>query len=505
MQTKNILLLSALILIQTNLFSAVRLNSLFNNGMVIQRDKEVPVWGWADENESVTVSFNGQSVSTTAKNGKWSVRLKPMKANTQPQTMTVKGNNTIEVQDILIGEVWICAGQSNMEWDVRRTNGGEEAIASSNNDQLRICVVPHNVQHSPVDDVKVQWKHSSPQAVRTASAVGYYFTSKLQKEMKVPVGMLQIAFGGTVIESWMSREVLAAMPNKDKYMDPEAMKAEYDARIAKIQPIIDAYERAKESARANKQPAPPRPSEIPSEYKGTTTIYNGEICPIVPFAVRGIAWYQGESNAYPKRADTYYELLPAMIKLWRSDWNEPALPFIIIQITPNRKPQTDPNEWSGIAVIQDAQARTVEKTPHTALVTTMDCAEEDVHYKEKRPVGDRTLLAAQHLCYGSKAEHCGPTFKSMQIKGNKCVISYNHASKGLFAQGDKLSGFVIAGKDQKFYFADARIVGNKVEVSSPQVPAPVAVRYGWANFPKVNLFNKEKLPASPFRTDNWTN
>lgn len=504
MKVKSLFILSILMFMQISLFSAVRLPSLFSDHMVIQREKEVSVWGWADENESVTVSFNGQSVSTVARNGKWRVHLKPMRTQKVPQTMTVKAQNTIEIHDILIGEVWICAGQSNMEWDVRRTNGGEEAIAGSDNNQLRICVVPHNVQHTPADDVKVSWKHASPSSVRHSSAVGYYFTSKLQKEMDVPVGMLQVAFGGTVIESWMSREVLAAMPNKDKYMDPEAMKAEYDARIAKIQPIIDAYERAKDSARVNNLSSPPRPSEIPSEYKGTTTIYNGEVCPIVPFAVRGVAWYQGESNAYPKRADTYYELLPVMINLWRSDWKEPKLPFIIIQITPNRKPQTDPNEWSGIAVIQDAQAKTTEKVSHTALITTMDCAEEDVHYKEKHPVGERVLLAAQYLCYGSKAEYCGPTFESMQIKGNKCVISYNHARKGLYLQGDKLSGFVIAGKDRKFYFADARIVGNKVEVSSPQVSAPVAVRYGWANFPEVNLFNKEKLPASPFRTDNWT-
>lgn len=503
MKAQNFFILSVLLLIQTNLFSAVRLPFLFSDGMVIQRDKEVPVWGWADDNEPVTVSFNGQSITAIAHNGKWSVRLKPMKAETKPQTMTVKGHNLVEVHDILIGEVWICAGQSNMEWDVRRTNGGKEAITSSNNDQLRICVVPHNVQHTPVDDVKVSWKQASPSAVSYASAVGYYFTSKLQKEMNVPVGMLQIAFGGTVIESWLSDEVLEAMPNKDKYMNPKVMKAEYDEKISKLRPIIDAYERAKNSARVNKQPSPPRPSEIPSEYKGATTIYNGEIYPIVPFAVRGVAWYQGESNAYPKRADTYYELLPAMIKLWRSDWKDPKLPFIIIQITPNRKPQTDANEWSGIAVIQDAQAKTAEKVPHTALVTTMDCADEDVHYWEKRPVGYRVFLAAQSLCYNHKTEYCGPIFKALKIKGNTCVIYYTHASKGLTSEGNKVTGFVIAGTDKKFYFAEAKIVGNTVEVSSPNVSAPVAVRYGWADFPKVNLFNKEGLPASPFRTDNW--
>jgi sialate O-acetylesterase len=506
MKVKLMLLLPLFMGVCLSLSATVKISSLFSDGAVLQRDKYVMVWGWGDENESVTVSFDGQTISTKVQNGKWSVQLKPMKTDAKPQKMIVKGkNNVIEINDILIGEVWICSGQSNMEWNVQRTNGGDEAISQSNNNLLRICVVPHNVKYSPVDNVPVKWAYASPKSVYYASAVGYYFMSKLQKEMNIPVGMLQIAFGGTVIESWMSKEALSAMPHQDKYMDAKAMKAEYDTRIAKIQPIIDAYEHAKDSARVNKLPAPPRPSEIPSEYKGTTTIYNGEIYPVAPFTVRGIVWYQGESNAYPQRADTYYELLPRMIQLWRSLWKEPKLPFVVIQITPNRKPQTDPNEWSGIAVVQDAEAKTAMATPYTALVTTMDCAEENVHYREKKPVGDRVLLAAKYLCYGSKAEYCGPVFKAMTIKGNKCIVSYHHASNGLSQKGDKLQGFVVAGADKKFYFADAKIIGNTVEVSSPQVLQPVAVRYGWANFPKVNLFNKEMLPASPFRTDNWKN
>lgn len=503
MKSKIFLLFLFLSFFSVALFATVSVNSLFSDGMVLQREKYVTVWGWADDNEKVTVEFYGQTAITVAKDGKWSVRLKPMPAESNPQKMIVKGEkNSITINDILIGEVWLCSGQSNMEWDVRRTTGGDEAIANSNNDMLRICVVPHNVKHSPVYDVKVNWRHSSPQYVKYSSAVGYYFTSKLQKELNVPVGMLQIAFGGTVIESWMSREVLDAMPNKDKYMDADIMRAEYDARIEKIRPIIDEYERAKDSARIHKLPAPKRPSVIPSEYKGTTTIYNGEICPVVPFAVRGVVWYQGESNAYPKRADTYYSLLPEMIKLWRSDWKE-ELPFIIIQLTPNRKPQTDPGEWSGIAVVQDAQAKVAQSIDNTVLVTTMDCAEEDVHYKNKRPVGDRTYLAAMSLCYGGKAEYCGPLFKEMVIKDGVCHISFTHARRGLKSSKPELKGFVIAGEDKKFYFADAKIVGDKVQVSSPHVKNPVAVRYGWADFPDVSLFNEEGLPASPFRTDNW--
>ena len=500
---KKLTLFISIFLFSATSFADVKLNSLISDNVVLQRNMEVPVWGWADYGEKVTVEFAGQSVSTVAKNGKWMVKLKPMKANSQPQELTVKGNNTLKIKNILIGEVWICSGQSNMEWALYRTIGGEEAVANSTNDQLRICVIPHNVQMKPVDNVNAKWELSGPKSTKMNSAVGYYFMSKLQKELNVPVGMLEVAFGGTVIESWMSQEALNAMPNKDKNMDLATMKAEYDANELKLKPIKDAWLKAVDSCKLNKLPVPPRPTVLPSEFKGTTTIYNGEVCPIVPFAVKGIAWYQGESNAYVKRADTYAALLPAMIKLWREDWKRPELPFIIFQITPNRKPQTDPNEKSGVAIVQEAQLKACQTVSNTALVVTMDVAESDVHYKNKQPIGERAMKAALNLAYGKNIEYCGPIYKSMKVDGNKISVDLTHATSGLTQKGDTLKGFVIAGADKKFYFADAQIKGNSVIVSSKDVPQPVAVRYGWADFPAVNLFNKEGIPASPFRTDDW--
>lgn len=500
---KKITLTLSLVMLSFALFANVKLNALFSDNCVLQRGTEVPVWGWADDGEKVTVEFAGQKVATVASNGKWMVKLKSLKENNAPQEMKVSGNNTVVVKNILVGEVWICSGQSNMEWALSRTTGGEEAVANSTNDQLRLFVVPHNVQMTPVDNVNAKWVPSDPKSTKMNSAVGYYFLSKLQKELQVPVGFVQVAFGGTVIESWLSQKALDALPNKDKYMDLKTMKAEYDANELKIKPIKDAWLRAVDSCKLNKLPQPPRPAVIPSEFKGTTTIYNGEICPIAPFAVKGIAWYQGESNAYVKRADTYSMLLPAMIQLWRSDWQRPTLPFIIFQITPNRKPQTDPNEKSGVAVVQEAQMKTTLNVPYTALVTTMDVAESDVHYKNKQPVGERAFRAAMNIAYGKNIEYCGPVYKTMKIEKNKAVIDFTHALSGLTQKGDTLKGFVIAGADKKFYFADARIVGNRVEVSSSNVLQPIAVRYGWADFPAVNLFNKEGLPASSFRTDDW--
>jgi len=442
-------------------FSNVKLNALFSDNMVLQRDMEVPVWGWADDGENVKVEFAGQCVSTIAKNGKWMIKMKPLKENSEPQEMKVSGKNALLVKNILVGEVWICSGQSNMEWALSRSTGGEEASAASTNDQLRIFNVPHNVQMQPVDNVNAKWVLSEPKNTKMISAIGYWFMSKLQKELNVPVGFINVAFGGTVIESWMSQEALNAMPVKDKYMDLVTMKVEYDKKDLELKPIRDAWQRAVDSCKLKNIPAPPRPSFLPSEFKGATTIYNGEICPLVPFALKGIAWYQGESNAYVKRADTYSILLPAMIQLWRQDWNRPDLPFIIFQITPNRNPQTDPNEESGIAIVQEAQLKASQTIPNTALVITMDMAESDVHYKNKQPIGERAVKAALNLAYGKKIEYCGPIYTSMKIDGNKAIVEFSHADKGLMQKGDTLKGFVVAGSDKKFYFADANNITNK--------------------------------------------
>ena len=485
------------------LFANIKLNSLFSDNVVLQRNMEVPVWGWADEGEKVTVEFAGQTISTITQNGKWMVKLKPLKESSNAQEMKVSGKNTVVIRNILVGEVWICSGQSNMEWALSRSTGGEEASAASTNDQLRIFNVPHNVQLKPVDNVNAKWVLSEPKTTKMISAVGYWFMSKLQKELNVPIGFINVAFGGTVIESWMSQEVLNSMPAKDKYMDLATMKAEYDKKELELKPIRDAWQKAVDSCKINKLPEPARPAVLPSEFKGATTIYNGEICPIVPYAVKGIAWYQGESNAYVNRAETYYDLLPAMIKLWRGDWQRNDLPFIIFQITPNRKPQTDPNEKSGIAIVQEAQLKTSLTVPNTALVTTMDVAESDVHYKNKQPIGERTMKAALNLAYGKDIEYCGPTYKSFKIDGDKAILEFSHLGTGLTQKGDTLKGFVMAGADKKFYFADAKIIKNNVIVTCKDVLQPVAVRYGWADFPAVNLFNKEGIPASPFRTDDW--
>lgn len=505
---KIIFLMLVLIVIKAD--AQISIHNIFSDNMVLQRNADVPIWGWGNEGAPVVISFNGQSVNTTVKNGKWSAKLSPMKENATPQNLTVTAlGKSIVIKNILIGEVWVCSGQSNMEWALSRSNGGEEAVANSTNDLLRIFNVPHNVKDVPDSNINAKWVISNPKATKTISAVGYWFLSKLQKELNVPVGFINVSFGGTVIESWMDKETLDKMPFRDKYMDPLVSRAEYNANLEKLKPIIDAYQKAKDSAKQFKLPEPPRPSAIPSEYKGATTIFNGEIAPLAPFAIKGIAWYQGESNGYPGRANTYYQLLPAMIDLWRKVWNKKDLPFIIIQLSGDARLQSQPVEVSGKAIIREAQLFASQKIPNTVLVTTSDCGELDVHYKTKEPVGERVKNAALNLAYNKKTIFTGPLYQSFEVKDNKVVIKFTNIGSGLEVKTDSLKpatlyGFAIAGADKKFYWADATIEGNKVIVSSKEVPNPVAVRYAWADFSfKWNLFNKEGYPASSFRTDDW--
>ncbi len=489
----------------------VKPNAIFSNNMVLQRNMPIPIWGTANDNEKIEVQFNGQKHEVVTKNGNWKIYLNPMKESSLPLTMTIKGEeNKVTITNILIGEVWLCAGQSNMEWALFKTNGGDEAVSNSTNSLLRIFNVPHNPQMMKVEEIKSKWDLSEPKTTKNISAVGYYFLSKLQKELNVPVGFINASYGGTIIEAWLSKEVLKLQPNKDKYMDIDIMKRQYDSICLKAKPLIEAYEKAKDSAKQINQPPPPRPQGVPLEFKSTTTLYNGEIYPLIPYAIRGIAWYQGESNAYPQRAYTYAQLLSSLIHSWRKDWRRDDLPFIVIQLSGDaKKVQEKPVEVSGKSLLKEAQFKVVQSTPNTVLVTTSDCGELDVHYREKRLVGERVCNAALALAYLQKLEFTGPLYQSHKIEDAKISISFTHANNGLSIKSDSskplnLYGFAIAGEDKKFYEADAIIEGNKVVVSSKNVAKPIAVRYAWADFSfKWNLFNTEGYPASTFRTDDW--
>lgn len=501
---KSIAILPVLLLIVCGSMAQVKPNSIFSDNMVLQRQAVVPVWGTASEGEKVVVQFMDQKIETITKNGKWKVSLQPLKAG-GPFSMSIIGSNTIILNNILVGEVWLCTGQSNMERALHYDTSGKEAIANSTNSMLRMVSIPHNSKDTPQENIACQWVVSNPKNTTNFSATAYWFGSKLQKQLGVPVGLINSSFGGTTIECWVSKEVLENLQlPKDKNTDPVMAKADYDERAAKVKPLLDKYIAEKNEARQQGKPSPVMPGGMVGDYRGPNVLYNGMIAPLANYCVKGMIWYQGENNAGVGRANTYYQLLPALIKQWRTDWQNKNLPFLVVQLTPFRKKTTNPNLPSGIATVSDAQRLAFDQ-PNTAVVVTTDLSEPDgdVHYKRKEPLGDRLLLAAKAIAYGEKIEYSGPLYKDVKFIGDKATVGFTHIGGGLVAKDGVLSGFTISGDDKVFYAADAKIVGDKVIVSNPSVTNPKAVRYGWADNPTVNLWNKAGLPAAIFRTDNW--
>ena len=500
-----LLLCTSFCILGTSLRADVRLPSIFADHMVIQREMPVVIWGWAAPGEEIAVSFADQKVKATADAaGSWQVALTPLSASSEGRSLTVRGKNILTVNDVLVGEVWLCSGQSNMEWALGRSTGGLEALAASTNSNLRFCTILHNTQLVSQNEAAAKWAICGDPSGKYFSAIGWWFGNKLQKELGVPVAMINDSYGGTIIQGWMPVDALkkGSWP-QDRWSDQALAKVEYDKIKSALQPAYDKYLKDKAVAVQNKQPAPQIPAFWPNDFRGPGTLWNGMIHPFLSFRFRGVAWYQGENNASIGVANSYGQLLPVMISEWRRAFGQPDLPFLIFQLARYRKPQSNPNEASGIAVIQEAQLQTVQKTPHTALIVTVDLGESDVHYKKKEPAADRALNLAMRLVYGRDGDSDSPSFKSLGIKGDRCIVRIDHTAGGLKAEGGVPKAFTIAGEDRNFVFADAVIEGDTVIVSSPKVPKPAAVRYAWADMPDVNVFSAKNLPLSPFRTDNW--
>ena len=468
----------------------VRLPALFTDHMVLQQEMQVPVWGWADDGESVTVEFRGKKVSTVAKAGKWSVKLAKQKPGA-PGALVVAGkNNRLEINDVVVGEVWIASGQSNMEWPLARSFESTNDIASSGNPDLRLFTVPKLKAVVPVADVKGNWQLAAPDTVPNFSAVGYYFGRALQQARKVPVGIIHTSWGGSPAEVWMSEEMLRSTE-------------EYQHDILDTFPAAwRAYQKTKTQAEKEGKPAP-WPIWRPCE------LYNGMIAPLIPYAIRGAIWYQGESNA--GRAWQYRRLYADMIRNWRQDWKQGDFTFLAVQLAPwdkNRKRSIEEitaapgdSDWAELREAQDLSTKTL---PNVGVAVITDVGDkDDIHPTKKAPVGERLALAARVIAYKEKITGSGPVYRSAKFSKGKAELSFDNVGQGLEARGGKLQGFAIAGADQKFVWADASIEGSKVVVSSPAVAEPVAVRYGWSDNPVVNLWNKEGLPASPFRTDDF--
>ncbi len=469
---RNALLLVAVlsVLLASTAAAELKLPAMFTSGAVLQQKMPVPVWGLANANAKVTVAFAGQTKTTTADaDGKWSLKLDPLTMSKKAAVMTItSGNEKLTVENILVGEVWFCSGQSNMEW---RVGGSEmpESVKPADLPMIRHIKVPHVRVDTPADDFQGEWQVCTAETAPNFTAVGFFFAYQLEKELDVPVGLIGCNWGGTRIEPWTPPEGFAQID-------------------------LDS-----------------------SKLGDKSSMYNGMAAAVQPYAIRGALWYQGESNG--NEGNEYFMKMKALVLGWRTTWDQGEFPFYFVQLANFRAPNPDPAGGDGWAKLREAQTKTIHKVPNTGMAVIIDIGEaKDIHPKNKFDVGRRLALWALANDYGQKdLVYSGPIYKGMKVEGNKIRLTFDHVGGGLIAAKkadprtidppepvEKLAGFAIAGADKKFVWGDAVIDGAAVVVSSDEVKDPVAVRYGFSTNPdKVNLYNKENLPASPFRTDDW--
>lgn len=483
----------------------VKLPAIFGDHMVLQRGKPIPVWGWADAGETVTVKLGQDSQTATAdKDGRWNLNLAALDAG-GPHTVTVDGKNSLTFKDVLIGEVWVCSGQSNMAWTVSNANDSDLEIATAKYPNIRLISVPQVGTQQPQENFKGQWERCSPQSVPQFSAVGYFFGRQLHQTLDVPIGLIDNAWGGSSAEAWVRRDLLEAdtryqqllarWANIEKTYDHKKAMASFKEKQAKWQ--------AAKAAGKNPGNRPRQPRNQLIGQHRPANLYNGVLKPIIGYGIRGAIWYQGESNA--GRAYQYRHLFPLMIQNWRDEWKQGDFPFYWVQLADfqGEVPQPGDSTW---AELREAQTLTMDKLSNTGEAVIIDLGEShDIHPKNKQDVAKRLARWALARDYGRKIVYHSPRYKSMEQKGNKIVLTFDHVGGGLDTFDVRsLIGFSIAGEDRKFVHATAKIVGkNQIEVTSKNVAAPVSVRYAWANNPVSNLQNKEGLPLTPFRTDDW--
>lgn len=511
----------ALLSIASTLQAALELASPFTHHMVLQRHQAVPIWGTADAQASIDVFFDGQHLRDTADaQGRWRVELAPLEVG-DARTLRVVAqspdgsSDEIQLTDVLVGEVWLASGQSNMNGAMYFYDPA--TMASADHRRIRLFKVELSATPNVQDRVEGTWAYCDSQTVKWMSAVAYHFATRLEAELDVPVGIIQAAWSGSTVEAWIPErfltnrrgEWLPMFRNIKEHWD--TITAEYASGKAQA-----AYEEAmaewEKAAKANGERPPRKPRDRRFEQHHYSNVYHGTIAPLVPYAIRGVIWYQGETNAY--RGYQYRALFARLIQAWRSVWNQGDFPFHFVQL-PNYDPLTrrdndrtylHPDAW---ASLREAQAMALT-LPNTGMAVTIDIGESDgLHPRNKPEVGRRLARVALAKTYGRNLVYAGPRLQSVYFIDGKAYLSFGHIGSGLLAGTDprqrdlELRGFVLAGADRVFHPASARIIEDHIVVSCEQVPEPVAVRYAWHNDPDCNLYNREGLPAAPFRSDDW--
>lgn len=495
---------AAAIALAASCFAEVRLPSVLSDGMVLQRDLPLPIWGWADPGEQVAVSLAGQTHTTTAgDDGRWRVELQPLSAG-EVGELVVAGANTITVSDVLAGEVWLCSGQSNMQWELQNAWDGDLEIAKANHPTIRLLTITPQGSQTPVETSDDRWQVCTPENVKRFSAVGYLFGRELQEHLGVPIGLIDNAWGGSACEAWVRRDHLEADPRyawtlnhwdeKVAAFDVEAERAKYEAAMKQWKAKRDAGEAPGRQPRwSNPLTGQHRPANL----------YNGRLMPVIGYGLRGAIWYQGESNSYD--AQQYAELFPLMIRTWREAWGQGDFPFYWVQLADFKAESPTPQE-SDWAELREAQTQALDREPNTGQAVIIDIGEaSDIHPRNKRDVALRLARHALANDYGVSIAHKSPRYASMEIDGAAIVVTLQDCQQAIrLVDGWEPTGLTIAGEDKQWFAAEAQIVGkNKLRVWSDKVPEPVAVRYAWADNPVCNLYTTAGLPVTPFRTDDW--
>lgn len=497
----------------------LKLPAIIGDNMVLQQQQANPIWGWDTPGTEVSVTFNGKTKTAKADDkGKWTVKLDPAPVNAKPATLSIKGSSTRELKNVLVGEVWICSGQSNMGFSVDRTWDADLDIAQAKFPQIRLISVPQVGTQEIQDDFKGQWEECSPTNVGAFTAVGYHFGRILHEMLGVPVGLIDNAWGGSACEAWVRRDLLEKderfkpMVERFKKIEDSFSQEAFDKQAAAYQKKVDDYQKARQEAARARKPAPPAPGRAPQNMmtgqKRPGNLYAGVLHPTIGYGIKGVVWYQGESNS--SQAKEYRELFPFMIQHWRNEWKQGDFPFYWVQLADFKAYQTEPGD-SDWAELREAQTLTMSKLPKTGQCIITDLGEaNDIHPKNKRDVADRLARWALANDYGQKLVYRSPELKDAKFNGNKALLTFDHAPAGLRTVDiDEPKGFAICGEDKKWVWATAAIIGgskkgtNQIEVSSPAVAKPVAVRYAWSDNPVCNVYSAEGLPVTPFRTDDF--
>ena len=470
--------------------------------MVLQQNEKVNLWGWAAPNEKIKIQLGWKSDSieiTAEPDGTWKTTVETPKGGEKKYTIVLEASNKIILQNVLIGEVWICSGQSNMYFPVGKEDktwktgvvNYEEEILNANFPNIRLFTVLTKASPKPLDDVTGSWVECSPNTIKTFSAVGYFFGRDLYQKLNVPIGLISSSWGGTKAEAWTSQQVLEENPAFLSLL-------ENDAKNEKLhqEKLENYYSNLKKERLANTDDLTKSELKKPKKEENKTSyvLYNAMLHPLINYTMKGVIWYQGESNA--EQAHLYRSLFPAMVQNWRSDWNQGDFPFYYVQITPHKGQNS---------AIREAQLLSLKTIPNSGMVVTTDVGNAtNIHPIDKQTVGQRLALIARSKTYGeNQLVYSGPIYNQMKIKKDKVQLFFDYSNSGLKKTTEKLKEFEIAGNDKVFYPADAKIDGKTIVVWSSKVKNPVAVRFAWKPVPEPNLFNKENLPASPFRTDDW--